>query len=163
MKNTGKPFERSVELVLDVYRKKGQMDVRKVDPPTAHTKRGVIYKGNPFVDYIGCWNEEGGRMIAFEAKSTCDSELELGSGGISSSQQESLTRWAEAGAVVFVLWQFKTSVFFIPWLRYLKTAPARRHIKSTDSEVQLLCQGFGLVLFDFRLSMIKQFSGGMNE
>lgn len=109
MKNRGKQFEKDLEEVFTFYEHRRLLVLRKVDPPTQFIGPGkIIYKANPFLDFVGSWTERGGRMLVIEAKHTDNPKLDISSGaGITTDQMHSLRRWHHAGAVAAVLWRFE--------------------------------------------------------
>ncbi len=108
--NTGKAFERELEITFAAYETQKLATLRKVDPPTRSIGGGsspkrVFHLPNPFLDFVGTWTERGGRALFLEAKSTQDPRLPLGrSGGITEKQVENLLMWARAGAVSCLIW-----------------------------------------------------------
>lgn len=91
------------------------ISLRKVDPPSLANGRFVMYKKNPFLDFIGCIPQnigptpQFGRMIQVECKSHKGGRLPLlgpkkkGS-GLSHNQGQAIIDWAEQGALVGVIW-----------------------------------------------------------
>lgn len=156
-RNDGRAFETQVEAILRVYESKGLMSVRKVDPPTKVIGGRVIFQANPFPDFIGAWTERGGRMIAFEAKSTLDARLEAnGNRGITITQMRSLREWRNANAATFVLWEHRGVVKMVPDFRLRTLHEA--HSKSIgwdDLEAFVVPAGTGYVTADFRSLMLK--------
>lgn len=155
MKNTGKPAERLVLEIAGAYERRGVLRMRKVDPPSAWTKRGVVLTDNPFPDFVGSWTRMGGRMIACEVKSTSEPKLVLGKGGITDGQAKLLTQWMESGAAVFVLWVYGSDMAFIPWGWIMRRpSGARRHIKWMEAGCMTLCKdGLGYTIHDFEREM----------
>jgi penicillin-binding protein-related factor A (putative recombinase) len=108
--DTGKAWERELELCWEGYRRAGIADIRKVDPPTRMVRMGggkvvAIPQPNPYLDYAGAWTARHGQAVFLEAKSTQQPRLSIGTDdGIKESQIESIGRWAAAGAISGVLW-----------------------------------------------------------
>jgi penicillin-binding protein-related factor A (putative recombinase) len=158
MRNTGKGFESMVLATAGAYETEGVMTLRKVDPPTQVVwrlgKPQVIFKkGNPFLDFVGCWTERGGCAVFLEAKSTNEQRLPIYSdGGVSSLQMEALLRWERAGAAVGVLWEFKGEV------RFVSTRVIRMNRHLGRSSVSWGCaeqvpQGMGFKIADFVVNL----------
>jgi len=179
--NTGKPFESEIERVLIQYQSAGILRMKKVDPPLRYIGPGkVLHLANPFVDFVGCWTERGGRMIAMECKSTkrkpkpnretfaeprlplgevfAEPRLPLGDGGLTERQVDALRHWSAAGAVAFLLWRHgDADTALIPWpaIRAVVAAGQRRHLLWSDGV--LVRRGLGFVTVDFVAEMRKVF------
>lgn len=128
--NTGKPFEEELATILTKYGARGQLRLKKVEPPMRFAGRRIILLPNPFLDFCGSWVERGGRAVFMEAKSTSKNTLPMGKSGLTDTQLDALRHWHNAGAVAFVLWKYDGVVRFIawPWIEKLK----RKHIKIED-------------------------------
>ncbi len=106
MKNTGKNLENWILSEAKKYERKGQLILRKVDPPS-FTR---AYKGktihtllpNPFADFIGTMM--GGKTICIEAKSTKEKRLPFGKSGIRQKQIEDLKGFQLFGATCGIIW-----------------------------------------------------------
>ena len=106
--NTGKQLEKLLDVIHLEYRIRGIADIEKVDPPVhvlgGGAKRRVIFKQNPYLDYIGAIRDSG-RMVMVEAKSTEKPVLPCGGkNGLTANQIEAMQRWEAAGAIVGVFW-----------------------------------------------------------
>lgn len=106
--NTGKQLEKLLDVIHLEYRIRGIADIEKVDPPVrvlgGGLKRRVIFKENPFLDYIGAIRDTG-QLVMLEAKSTEKPVLACGGkNGLTAKQIENLQRWEAAGAIVGVFW-----------------------------------------------------------
>lgn len=115
----GQSFERRIEMICDHYRSAGIADIRKVDPPTKTFGQGknrkIVHLANPWLDFVGSWRAQGGRMIQLEAKSTEEPTLAIvkpggKTSGITYNQQMNARRWADAGAAVAFLWHWRGDV-----------------------------------------------------
>ena len=107
-KNTGKQLEKLLDSIHADYRLRGIADLEKVDPPVrvlgGGFKRRVIFKENPFLDYMGAITESG-QLLMIEAKSTADATLPCGGkNGVTAKQIASRKRWQDAGALTAVVW-----------------------------------------------------------
>lgn len=128
--NTGKPFEHLILEALERYDVLGVMRARKVDPPVAMKDGKIILRRNPFLDFVGAWTERGGRALFFEAKSTTDPYLPVNAaGGISPGQCQAIREWSRAGAVVFVLWQYRRQVALLPFTTVMAAELGGDHFK----------------------------------
>lgn len=118
-RNTGKEFEKQILDVLVQYQSSGVMRLKKVDPPVRVVGSGafrrILFLSNPWLDWVGCWTQRGGRAVLIEAKSTADPKLPfLTSGGLTQTQFDTLRNWHNCGAATGILWQFDGQVKFIP-------------------------------------------------
>lgn len=109
-KNDGREFQKRVLKSAEEYQANRVLRIKKVDPPLRYIGPGkMLHLENPFLDFVGVWNERGGRAIFIETKSTTGSaRLPLGQGGLTDKQVLSLHRWALFGAVSFLLWENKS-------------------------------------------------------
>ena len=171
--NTGKAFEAEIERVLIQYQASGILRMKKVDPPLRYIGPGkVLHLANPFVDFVGCWTERGGRMVVMECKSTKrkmqgieldigiqrEPRLPLGDDGLTDRQVDALRHWSAAGAVAFVLWRHgDTDTMLLPWpaIRAVAAAGQRRHLLWSDGH--LVRRGLGFVTVDFVAEMRRIF------
>ena len=108
-RSAGEAHEAEIELICGQYRKQKRAKIHKVDPPIRIVRRGKqaigIPQPSPFVDWLGCWTERGGRLIHIESKSTREPRLPLlTKEGLKGSQYDNLIAWHRAGAIVGVLW-----------------------------------------------------------
>lgn len=157
--NTGIGFQGMIESTARTYQASGWMRLRKVDPPTrvvgSGAARRIIYLENPFLDFIGSWTERKGRMVVIECKSTSKEKLPFdSSGGVTVAQLDSLRHWHNAGAVAFVLWEFKGQVKMVTAEFLAKCRDENRreeHFKYIHWEDlgEPMKQGRGLNLVDF--------------
>jgi penicillin-binding protein-related factor A (putative recombinase) len=155
-RNDGTGFENSLAGVLRCYASAGQMRVKKVSQPIKvfgpPGNQRVIHLENPFLDFVGAWTERGGRMIMFEAKSTIEPKLQLGS-KLSDNQAASLHLWDVANAVSFLLWEHRGAVrLWTDWM-IAEQATEWRHLKFERGVV--VPAGLGFVLWDFRKVMLQ--------
>lgn len=145
-----------MKLVCDAYDRQGRATIAKVDPPTKVLRIGgkphVIQLRNPYLDFVGTWTEQGGRMLMFEAKWTSEPVLRIlragqtGS-GISHEQLVTARRFWDAGAVTFFLWSHKDQVRFVTPTMVEATLTARQSLPWL--EAHRVPSGEGFVLFDF--------------
>lgn len=116
--NDGRNFQSELAATFAAYQSQKIATIEKTDPPVAvlwqfdkqegKKKQRVIFKVNPFVDYVGVWSARNGRALFIEAKSTSKHRLALNrDGGITEEQIASLFRWRRAGAAVCVVWRFE--------------------------------------------------------
>lgn len=115
LKTTGTAFEARVREVCQTYLAQGRAKLEKVDPPTVKTSFRVIYKDNPFLDFVGSWIERGSRIIHIEAKSNSKRRLPISTqkDGVSTEQIANLIAWENAGAAVGILWEHNGEVRFV--------------------------------------------------
>lgn len=160
-KNDGKKFENQISESLFEYQRQRLMRVKKVEQPIRMFGRRVIHLKNPFLDYIGCWTERFGRMVAFEAKSTSKPTLQTHSGGLTEAQIDALRWWKKSGAIVFMLWQFGGQVKLWTYEMIEEQTRERRHLKFDDGLPVPVIQDTTKVeqkLFvDFRSVMLEVF------
>jgi len=161
--NDGRAFQD--EVLKSAGRYVGKLRLRKVDPPVRLLGGGefrkVIFQKNPFSDFIGCWTERGGQMLCVECKSTSEPKLQFGNGGVTDDQIDQLINWSAAGAVAFVLWQWRMmGVRLIPsdcWKRCRDSYRAEqgfRHIKWESLPLNFeVKQGLGFCTVDFLMTM----------
>ncbi len=156
-RNDGRSFQTRIETVLLQYQSKGLLRCKKVDPPVKvlgfGKARRVIFLRNPFLDYVGTWTESGGRAVFFEAKSTSEPRLPFGGGaGVTADQLQVMKLWAQAGAAVFGLWEWRNNGVRFLTLHNFQAADScgSKSIKWGSQESgALVSAGTGFVLFDF--------------
>jgi hypothetical protein len=141
------------------------MRLRKVDPPTrvigSGAFRRIIFQMNPFLDFCGAWTERDGRAVFVETKSTSEPKLTVNtSGGLTVTQVESLRHWHNAGAVAFVLWEYRGEVALLPAamiIEHVKQIVAGTAFKYIDRATVyphwMVPKGLGFITFDFRQVM----------
>lgn len=156
-------FEDNIEKVLTQYSHQELMLIKKVEPPTrtlgSGFKRRVIYLENPFLDFIGAWREQGGRLVCFEAKHTDKPRLPLNDSGLKETQRQAMRSWYNYLGVTFALWGYAGEVRFVSVHLVMQTW--RAGAKSIEWEqAEVIPQGKGFVLFDFRVNMLAHFAGG---
>ncbi len=153
-RNTGKPFEKQIIDVADIYERNGVLALSKADPPTRIVPvNRIIYLANPYLDFVGCWQERGGRALFIEAKSTDKPELDLNSdGGLSETQVKNFRRWVGAGAAVGLLWEHKGQVVFVKWPTIEERLRAHKN-KIHFHHGEAVKQGTGFVLYDFAVNL----------
>jgi hypothetical protein len=150
----GRAFQDELVATCKQYQAQGVLRMRKVDPPVrimgGGAGRQVMFLDNPFPDFIGAWTERGGRMVAFEAKSTKDPKLPVGgTGGVNETQLRNLQHWRAAGAFTFILWQWRGHGVVMIGLEALRVRLKGKHIKWGDWQDCPVPQGKGFVLHDF--------------
>jgi penicillin-binding protein-related factor A (putative recombinase) len=152
-RNTGKPFERRLDVILAQYTCRGLLRAKKAEPPTKVVGPArVIFLENPFLDYIGAWTQRNGRLLMFEAKSSRDPKLPMDSpksGGLITKQVDALRHWHNAGAVAFVLWEISDRDCYLAtwWAINRVLAQGRKHLVPDDC--RRVPQGQGFILYDF--------------
>lgn len=151
----GGAFEQEIESTAEAYQVAGLAYIQKIDPPVKVLRQGkktiVILKKNPYLDFVGCWHERGGRMLMFEVKKNEKLSLPIGEkvkDGISEEQLDSATMWAAAGAIVFFLWSRKGQTRFLtPAMCRASYNSGRKSIRWVDAHQ--VPQGPGFALIDF--------------
>jgi penicillin-binding protein-related factor A (putative recombinase) len=149
----GRAFQDDLVRTCKEYQAMGVLRMRKVDPPMrvmgGGAARRVIFTENPFPDFIGAWTERGGRMVAFEAKSTKEPRLEVGgAGGLNETQLRNLRHWQQAGAVTFVLWEWRGHGVILLGTQGL-LGLSQKHIKWGFPLRHAVPPGTGFILHDF--------------
>jgi penicillin-binding protein-related factor A (putative recombinase) len=152
-KNTGRSFEREMELTCTGYEQARIATISKVAPPTRTVGGGrnmrAIYLSNPFLDFIGIWTAKGERPLMIEAKSTSKHLLPIGAdGGLTANQCVAMERWEQAGAIVVLVWQFNHQVVAIRSPQRKIPHPARS-LRFEDFKDQLVERGHGYIVWDF--------------
>lgn len=116
--NTGKRFENMVSASAAHYQAEGLLRIKKVEPPTrivgGGQARRVIFMENPFLDWVGAWTERRGRAVFIECKSTGEGKLPFDGNGVTTLQLDAMRNWSNAGAVAFVLWEWKDRIKVVP-------------------------------------------------
>jgi len=159
-RNNGSRFEEQIGTILKVYASRGFMRCRKVEQPIKTFgppgRQRVVHLENPFLDFVGAWTERSGRAIFFEAKSTSEPKLRLGTGGLSETQAASLHLWEVANAVTFLLWEYDGDVRL--WTNRMIAAQSKewRHLKFENGKI--IPPGIGFVFWDFRSVMTTLWS-----
>jgi penicillin-binding protein-related factor A (putative recombinase) len=157
-KNTGKAFERELELTVGAYQTRRIATLRKVDPPSRVVGGGftrkVIFLPNPFLDFVGVWTAQGGRAVFVEAKSTSVPRLAFnGDGGLTGAQWASMRTWTLSGAVAGLVWKYADrAVVFTPAM--LEDAVARSAKSIRFESGRPIARGDGLLIWDF-LSVLE--------
>lgn len=131
-KNDGREFEKRIADSLALYQANGWMRIKKVEQPIKMFGRRVIHLKNPFLDFIGSWTERFGKMVAFETKSTSVPKLQTHSGGLTEAQIDAMRLWTRAGAVTFLLWDYKGNVNFWSHEMVEEQTATRRHLRFED-------------------------------
>lgn len=119
--NDGRSFQKEIEATVAAYREQGIASLEKTDPPvvviwpfdpiTKTKKQRVIFKKNPWLDFMGVWTRRGGRAVFVEAKSTSSHRLPINRhGGLTDEQVTALFRWRRSGAAVCLVWHFDDRV-----------------------------------------------------
>jgi penicillin-binding protein-related factor A (putative recombinase) len=158
--NDGRAFQEEIELTCGAYNLAGIATIKKVDPPTrivgSKEDRRVIFLPNPFLDYVGAWTARHSRAIFFEAKSTSEPRLKLGSGGLTDSQINALGSWRLAAAATFVLWQHAGEVrlFTVEAIRWATSRGDRSLAFANGAPVR---QGSATIIWDFLPVAAAQF------
>lgn len=148
-KNRGTEFERALELVFDQYERQGLARIRKVDPPVKVIGVRKIFLPNPWLDFVGAWNEQGGRMIAIEAKHTQEPRLGLDtSDGLKIDQWRNAMGWEAFGALVVIAWRYGEEVRFTTpaQIRALTARQERKSLRWCDAHRAE--KGFGFIQWD---------------
>ena len=159
MRNTGKAFEKEIEMTAAGYQSRRIATLRKVDPPvaviwpfdraTGKKVQRVIFKQNPWLDYAGVWTAHHGRMLLVEAKSTSNHRLPFNRhGGLTTEQCATASTWRACGAAVCIVWQYAGKVvLFTPEM--LREAEARGDKSLTHDSGLPVPRGEGGILWDF--------------
>lgn len=158
--STGQAFERELAMVCDHYRRAGEADIEKIDPPTKTITYGgrarTILLANPWLDFSGTWTRQGGRAIHLEVKSTQEPRLAIlaegqSGSGITHRQLQNARRWKLAGAAVAFLWHHEREVRIVtPTMIQLQLA-TRRSLRWIDAHP--VPKGPGFCLYDFLPSL----------
>jgi penicillin-binding protein-related factor A (putative recombinase) len=157
-RNTGKGFEAEIEATAAAYQAQGIAMLRKVDPPvaiiwptdpkTGERRQRVIFKRNPFTDFMGAYTARGGQMLAVECKSTATHRLGLREGQLGPDQRIAMYTWCKAGGAVCVLWQWAGRVCL--FTSEMIAAAEARGDKSLCFENGIpVPHGTGAVIWDF--------------
>ena len=147
-RNDGRAFENALEVIFTRYSAHNLMRLRKAEPPCKvmgfGAGRRVIFLKNPFLDFIGLWNERAGRFVALEAKSTSKPLLPLDSdSGVTEAQVEALRWWTVAGGVAAVLWEHRGEVKLVMPLTIVDTLRSRRSLQ-WEKAGRIIKPGLGL-------------------
>ncbi len=157
--NTGKSFEKEIELTAGAYQRTRTAVLRKVDPPVAviwiddasnpgKKRQRVIFKRNPWLDFAGVWSARGGRALLVECKSSSTHRLGLREGQLGPDQVEAIRAWRMAGGVVALLWQFGEAVSL--WTpEMIVSADARGEKSLVFADGLPVPRGLGNVVWDF--------------
>jgi len=152
-KSAGDAHEAEVALICEGYLKQGRAKIHKVDPPIRIVRQGPRVMGipleSPFVDWLGCWTENGKRLIHVESRSTKEPRLRIRRDeGRKEKQYDDLVRWHRAGAVVAVLWghQGKMKLISLPTIA---AAIAAGDVSLKWRNHRLCSRGQGLVTWDW--------------
>lgn len=119
MRNQGTEFEQILETQHAAYAVRGLATLHKTSQPVkVFGGRGaplrVIHLVNPFLDFVGCWKEQGGRSMHIEAKMTSQPRLPIWNDtGLKPQQIENLQAWHDAGAAVGTLWHHAGQTKFV--------------------------------------------------
>lgn len=152
-KNDGRAFQKAIALTGLGYDQAMIATLAKVDPPNfivgSGDARHVIFKANPFLDFIGVWTARNGRALLIEAKSTATHRLPFNrSGGITTEQLTTINRWRHAGAAVGVLWMWNDRVvLFLPEM--LRAANTRGDKSLVHEDGIPVPRGTGRIVWDF--------------
>lgn len=156
----GKEFERQFEIVSTHYNYQRILKLAKCDPPSVIVRGQIIYKANPFLDWVGSWTERGGRSLFIETKSTEHPRLPMSDNHhLTKLQIDNLKFWAYAGAAVGVVWEWRGhGCVFLP-IGLIKKIwdEERRHIKFEEGDP--IAQGNGMILFDFVHNLRRWYPG----
>lgn len=156
-RQVGKSFEAEVQMVLTQYEHRGLMRVRKVDPPVRvlgfGVKRRVIFLKNPWLDFVGAWDEREGRCVIIECKETREPRLPFGRDeGITQSQLHNLHCWSASDAAAFILWRTGGQTFFAT-IRQLYKARDDGRKSLTPDYCDTVQPGLGFAIMDFVVQM----------
>lgn len=158
--NTGKEFEKEVELTCGVYHSRRIACLRKVDPPLrvmwipdkanpGKKRQHVIFLKSNWLDWAGCWIARNGRMLLIEAKSTSSHRLPFKRhGGLTEEQVATIRTWRLSQAAVCVLWRWNDRVTL--WTPEMLGSAEARGDKSLVFESGLpVARGEGNIIWDF--------------
>ncbi len=155
----GALFEKAIEMALRVYAAKGWIVAEKVCPPMRVFGKRVIFLRNPFLDFVGVHCSTR-RAVFIEAKYTTEPKLTM-NGQLSRAQIESMERWRNAGAIVFILWCIAgKEAVLITAGDMLDVYKVRKHLRPTDgTPVHRFHQPYNKVpmAVRFYMTMIEQF------
>ena len=157
--NDGRSFEKSIETICGIYERQGRAAISKVEPPCRIFGGRVIFMRNPFLDFTGCWTENGNRTIHFEAKSTSSPLLKCEPrNGFSQTQRDALKRWRDAGAATWLLWEYDGKVRI--WFQsMIDVALSERRSLAWADGIDV-APGKGFVFFDF-LATVKRYEANL--
>jgi hypothetical protein len=152
-KASGDALEAEIGLICEAYEKQGRAKIHKVDPPTRMVRQGrkviAIPLKSPFVDWLGCWTENGKRMVHLESKNTGEPRLPiLRDDGLKVSQYDNMVRWHRAGVITGVLWGHRGQMKLIS-LPTIAAAIAAGHVSLKWRHHRLCSRGQGLITWDF--------------
>ena len=165
-RNDGREFQRQLEVIAGSYHTRGLAYLQKVDPPvavvwipdkrTGEKKQRVIFKQNPFLDYLGVWTVHHGRMILMEAKSTSGHRLPaFGEAGFKDKQWAAMKRWRFTGAACCLLWSYAGQVRL--WTPELLMVAEAAGAKSLEFQAGIpVEQGDGLLRWDWLRTLEKK-------
>lgn len=154
-KTPGQDFERRIKEICDLYELKGLARIKKVDPPTRILRIPgkapmTIQLESPYLDFLGTWQERGGKMVTIECKSTEEPRLAVlaakqkGS-GIKHQQLLNAFAWEHAGAAVGFLWHHNGEVRFVT--PAMAATTGRKSIPW--QEAHRVPAGEGFIFYDF--------------
>lgn len=151
----GIAFEGDLKLTMDAYREAGIADIEKVGPPTVsirkpgRSKPEIRFLANPWLDFTGCWNEFGGKMIHVEAKTTITDQLPVREDSdLRWHQVKNGLRWEAAGCAVIYIWRFNHKLrWFTPRMLAARITAGHRHMRWCDAHP--VPQGPGFIFYDF--------------
>ncbi len=153
-KNDGKSFQREIEITAGAYQNRRKLVLRKVDPPArifgrTQAERRVVFLSNPFLDFLGCWEERQGRALFVECKSTATHRLPFKrSGGLTEEQLSTIKTWRLARAAVCVLWRWNGRVtLWTPEMLVAAEAAGAKSLVFADGKP--VGAGEGKILWDF--------------
>lgn len=131
MSNDGKMLERMIDRANIYYKGEGLLYAWKVPTPIVVLQsRGSriingFFEKAEYVDYVGVVN--GGRSIAFEAKSTIDDNFAITS-NLGEHQYKFLEWYHDSGAIAFLIVGFiKRNMYFI-----MPFEQVRKHYKLVE-------------------------------
>jgi recombination protein U len=152
-KQMGKNFELVIDAALNHYAQRGTAFIQKTPEPMRPTKD---LGGGKFIahydkqaqpDYKGVM--KGGRGVVFEAKHTTGDRIEQSR--VTDEQAANLDRYADMGAVCFILVGFSMRDFFaIPWavFRDMKNRYGRKYATPDNLDDYKVSTGrYGQLLF----------------
>lgn len=152
--NDGRGFQSEMEATFAAYHRRGMARAVKVDPPTrvvgSYRAREVIFRANPFLDYVGVWKDNGGQMLCVEAKSTQRPRLPINrDSGLSAAQFKAMGEWKQMGAAVCLLWQCNTEVRLFTYDSLYAWQESAAAVSIEFSQGIPVPRGVGKVIWDF--------------
>jgi hypothetical protein len=140
MHKIGENLEDLIVAQGEVYWLQRRARWAKVDPVRIKTRRGIISKPNPFLDFVG--TTIGGVSLWFEAKSTnvpyLNVSCDKGSRGLKETQLEIFKSQMALGAHPFIIWEYRaegqlrSKIMFVPGEAVLEANVKQVRLKADD-------------------------------